>query len=111
MTLENWLVGKRDSSVKLAPLGPAGQADGLPPVAIRAKSGTMNYARGLAGVIEPGDGRRLVFAVFVNDQAARAALDGAASDGARAITGQTRAWLDRARALERDLLTHWVNVL
>ena len=80
-----------------------------PPVSIRAKSGTMNYARGLAGVIEQEDGRRLVFAVFVNDVAQRAALDGAAGDQAREITGSTRAWLARARALERDLVTHWVE--
>ncbi|MCB9958385.1 MAG: D-alanyl-D-alanine carboxypeptidase/D-alanyl-D-alanine-endopeptidase [Rhodospirillaceae bacterium] len=84
---------------------------GLPPVSIRAKSGTMNYAVGLAGLLEPGDGRRLAFAIFVNDQGARAALDAAADDAAREVNGQTRAWLNQARLLERDLLTHWALAL
>ncbi|MCA8909924.1 MAG: D-alanyl-D-alanine carboxypeptidase, partial [Rhodospirillaceae bacterium] len=87
------------------------RADGLPPVSIRAKSGTMNYAVGLAGMLEPGDGRRFAFAIFVNDQGARAALDAAVDDAAREVNGQTRAWLNQARLLERDLLTHWALAL
>ena len=91
----------------LAEVNAQRRTDGLAPIALAAKSGTMNYARGLAGVLEPGDGRRLAFAVFINDLAARAAL----ADRASAVTAGTRAWLARARLLERDLLIHWATWL
>ena len=80
---------------------------GAVPILIRAKSGTMNYARGLAGYIEPGDGPRLGFVVFVTDFAARAVLDAEDDPRAREATARSRRWLARARELERALVSHW----
>jgi D-alanyl-D-alanine carboxypeptidase/D-alanyl-D-alanine-endopeptidase (penicillin-binding protein 4) len=81
--------------------------DGAAPIRVRAKSGTMNYARGLAGYIDPGDGPRLGFVVFVTDYEARAILDADDDPRAREATARSRRWLGRARELERALITHW----
>ena len=94
-----------------AELNQARDEEGLDPVFIRAKSGTMNYARGLAGVIDHENGRRLIFAVFVNDVERRQQLDAASDDSAREVTGSTRQWLAQARDLERALVEHFASVL
>ena len=65
---------------------------------IAAKTGTMDYVRGLAGYIATPSGRRLVFAIFSNDLERRV-------EGSRRID---RRWLARARAFERALIRHWV---
>ncbi len=91
----------------LHPVGWAG-ANGGPPVTVHAKSGTMYYARGLAGYIDTAGGRRLGFAVFVNDPAARRALD-AAPVQARSGSAAAQRWLARARELERVLVSHWAT--
>ena len=61
---------------------------------VRAKTGTMNYVRGLAGYITTPGGRRLAFAYFANDIGARG-------------SGNSSRWLARARALERALIRNW----
>ncbi|MEM1314243.1 MAG: D-alanyl-D-alanine carboxypeptidase, partial [Pseudomonadota bacterium] len=82
--------------------GEAALPDGVDGV---AKTGTMNFVRGLAGYLTAGSGRRLVFAIFSEDLAARAAMrDGRA-------TGSSRAWLSRARGLERKLVREWCATL
>ena len=78
-----------------------------PPVRIRAKSGTMYYARGLAGYIDPETGPRLGFVVFITDFEARAALDASTDPQARQPSNRSRHWLNRARNLERALISHW----
>lgn len=65
---------------------------------IAAKTGTMDYIRGLAGYVATPSGRRLAFAVFSNDLERR-------SGGVRRID---RRWMARARHFERALLRHWV---
>ena len=77
------------------------------PIAIRAKSGTMNYARGLAGYIDSTSGRRLGFVVFVSDIAARERYDAELDPRFGAVRQSDRQWLTRARALERDLVSAW----
>jgi len=80
----------------------------LPAVSVRAKTGNMNFVRGLTGWIEPGDGRLLGFALFINDPAARAALDAAIDPTAVFVpTREARMWLGRARKLEGALLRLW----
>jgi D-alanyl-D-alanine carboxypeptidase/D-alanyl-D-alanine-endopeptidase (penicillin-binding protein 4) len=71
----------------------------------QAKTGTMNFTRGLAGFITTGNGRRLVFAWFANDLARReAGLD-------EAGPGQgTRGWRNAAVHHERQLLTRWAEL-
>ena len=51
----------------------------------RVKTGTMSYGRGLAGYIDTSGGKRLAFAIFVNDAEERAALDAAFDPHVRAI--------------------------
>lgn len=63
-------------------------------VVVRAKTGTMNFIRGLAGYVRTAGGRRLAFAYFANDLSARG------GSGARS-------WLGRAKGLERALLRSW----
>ncbi len=65
---------------------------------IAAKTGTMDYVRGLAGYIGTPSGRRLAFAVFSNDLEKR-------EPGVRHID---RHWMARARAFERALVRNWV---
>jgi D-alanyl-D-alanine carboxypeptidase/D-alanyl-D-alanine-endopeptidase (penicillin-binding protein 4) len=66
---------------------------------IRAKTGTMDRIRGLAGYVLTPKGRRLTFAIFSNALAEREA-------GRRGIA---RGWMRRARAFERALIRSWVR--
>lgn len=81
----------------------------VPGVTVRAKTGTLNFTRGLAGYITgPGagaSGRRLAFAIFAADLKARAGVaredaeDPAGSDG----------WIGRALGQEQALLHRWAR--
>lgn len=66
--------------------------------ALRAKTGTLDFARGLAGWLDRPDGRRLAFAIFSEDLARRSA-------GAR---GALR-WRNRAIERERLMLRLWAG--
>jgi len=84
-----------------------------PEAALRvwAKTGTMHYASGLAGYLFTDGGRRMAFAVFVNDRAARRAYDAAEDRRAPARQGAVATWRRRAKALEARLLRHWLRGL
>ena len=75
----------------------------------RVKTGTMSYARGLAGYIDTAAGNRLAFAIFFNDAEKRAALDAAFDPRVVAIDPPSRAWRDRALKLEEKLTTGWAG--
>ncbi|MGF1552808.1 MAG: D-alanyl-D-alanine carboxypeptidase/D-alanyl-D-alanine-endopeptidase [Paracoccaceae bacterium] len=66
---------------------------------VAAKTGTMDFVRGLAGYVHTPGGRRLAFAVFSNDLDRR--------EGARR---GSRTWLARARSLEAGLVRAWVRM-
>ncbi len=68
---------------------------------ITAKTGTMDYVRGLAGYIATPSGRRLVFAIFSNDLDRR-------QPGVQRIN---KRWMARARVFERGLIRNWVLAL
>jgi D-alanyl-D-alanine carboxypeptidase/D-alanyl-D-alanine-endopeptidase (penicillin-binding protein 4) len=68
---------------------------------IVAKTGTMDYVRGLAGYIATPSGRRLAFAIFSNDLDRRV-------PGVQRIN---RRWMARARVFERSLIRNWVLAL
>jgi D-alanyl-D-alanine carboxypeptidase/D-alanyl-D-alanine-endopeptidase (penicillin-binding protein 4) len=68
---------------------------------IAAKTGTMDYVRGLAGYIVTPGGRRLAFAIFSNDVGRR-------EPETRRID---RRWMARARGFERALIRNWVLAL
>lgn len=73
------------------------------PVKVRAKTGTLNFVSALAGYATGGTGRDLAFAIFSADEARRAAL----SEAQRERPPGGRAWLGRARRLQRDLVSRW----
>ena len=97
--------GAKPVCSKAARIAPAGQAGLCRRRSCRswavAKTGTLNYVRGLAGYIGAVSGRRLAFAIFSEDLERRAK----AADPAR--TAGSRGWRNRARALERKLLRGW----
>jgi D-alanyl-D-alanine carboxypeptidase/D-alanyl-D-alanine-endopeptidase (penicillin-binding protein 4) len=72
-----------------------------------AKSGTMDFACGLAGYLTGRSGRRLAFAIFALDREKRVALDEAFDRRILAPTPGARRWLGRAHALENTLLKSW----
>ncbi|KAA0682455.1 D-alanyl-D-alanine carboxypeptidase/D-alanyl-D-alanine-endopeptidase [Roseomonas genomospecies 6] len=79
----------------------------LPP-GVRAKSGTLAYAKALAGTLTTANGRTLGFAFFVTDEERRAAMDRAMDRRIAEIPPEARAWLARARKLQADLLELWI---
>ena len=99
----------------LSPVNWAGNLNqdrsGVPPIQIRAKTGTMAYAVGLAGYIISDTGRRLAFAVFVSDIAARDALDAVLDLRDASTPASARNWLNRARELERAMVALWAEDL
>jgi D-alanyl-D-alanine carboxypeptidase/D-alanyl-D-alanine-endopeptidase (penicillin-binding protein 4) len=72
-----------------------------------AKSGTMDFASGLAGFLTGKSGKRLAFAIFVIDRKKRAALDAGFDRRILAPTPGARNWIGRARGLEAALLETW----
>jgi serine-type D-Ala-D-Ala carboxypeptidase/endopeptidase (penicillin-binding protein 4) len=75
---------------------------------ITGKSGTMDYARGLAGFFPAQDGRPLAFAIFVFDARQRANLDASMDRRIVEPSPTALAWTHRARALDDALLKAWM---
>jgi D-alanyl-D-alanine carboxypeptidase/D-alanyl-D-alanine-endopeptidase (penicillin-binding protein 4) len=77
------------------------------PVKVVAKSGTLNFVSGLAGFIQPPNGRDLCFAIFSADVPRREAVpmadreDPAGSD----------AWARRARLMQARLISRWAGMV
>ena len=86
----------RDLTVEGRPRVPA-------TVDIEAKTGTLNFASGLAGYFEGAAGRPLAFAVFCADPDRRDAL----SLAERERPNGGSAWAGRARQLHYDLIERW----
>jgi len=75
----------------------------------RVKTGTMSYARGLAGYIDTAAGNRLAFAIFFNDMGKRAALDAAFDPRVKDIDPASRTWRNRALKLEEKYTIGWAE--
>jgi D-alanyl-D-alanine carboxypeptidase/D-alanyl-D-alanine-endopeptidase (penicillin-binding protein 4) len=84
---------------------PAKTTDARP---IAGKSGTMDYARGLAGFFPARDGRPLAFAVFIFDARRRAELDATMDRRILDPSPAAQAWNHRARALDDALFKSWM---
>lgn len=82
-----------------------GSGKDAPPKGVQAvaKTGTLLFARGLAGYLDAASGRRLVFAIYSEDLERRAR----AEDLERAPGSS--AWVARATSLERRLLNAWAR--
>lgn len=104
------LMPERPYSAALAEELAPDQAAGVPPVQVRAKTGTMSYGRGLAGYIDSAAGRRLGFAIYVSDWAARAAMDAAFDPDRLGSPPEARRWLRQARAIEEALVRGWARL-
>lgn len=76
------------------------------PVRVPAKTGTLNFASGLAGYIQPPGGRSLVFAIFSADVARRDGL----SQGQRERPPGGPEWTRRARGLQAQLVARWAGM-
>lgn len=76
---------------------------------VRAKSGTMRYADGLAGWLTAESGTKLGFAVLLTDFAAREAFDASRAARTTTPTAGARAWTERAKAFQRDVIAGWIR--
>lgn len=76
---------------------------------ITGKTGTMDYARGLAGFFPAHDGRKLAFAIFVFDAGRRNALDATMDRRVVDSPPAANAWTRRAKSLDDALLKTWMK--
>ncbi|NOT58156.1 MAG: D-alanyl-D-alanine carboxypeptidase/D-alanyl-D-alanine-endopeptidase [Deltaproteobacteria bacterium] len=81
---------------------------GAPIPNVRAKSGTMNYADGLAGYLTTTSGRQLGFAILLTDFAKRLTMDETHDVRVEAGDSATRSWMRGAKGLERGLVASWM---
>jgi D-alanyl-D-alanine carboxypeptidase/D-alanyl-D-alanine-endopeptidase (penicillin-binding protein 4) len=79
---------------------------------LRAKTGSLNYVRALAGSLRTRNGTDTVFAIFINDRASRSALDRGpgAPDYGRAVDGVSD-WNARSLKLRQELVNLWSQTL
>ncbi len=74
------------------------------------KSGTLHYATGLVGVLfGRASGRRTAFALYVMDDKRRAAYDADPNRQSLAVQATAKAWIDKAKAFEEDLVSAWTS--
>ncbi len=85
--------------------GPNGEKAGPPGVAVVAKTGTMNFIRGLSGYITIGSGRRFGFAILSADPSRRSPDDGIERPAGAGT------WMAKAKEQERALLWYWAHAL
>lgn len=92
---------------------PFGIPDGYlnSPSTLRGKSGTMFYARALAGVFTAKSGREMAYCVMSDDQIARIKYDAIPFDQREADAAKlpARDWLKSARAKEAALIRGWIE--
>lgn len=76
-----------------------------------AKTGTLHYAKGLAGYLQAASGRRLLFALYIADAEARARYDALGPTARDHPEEQRRAgdWIDKAEAAEEALVLSWLK--
>ncbi len=75
-------------------------------VQVSAKTGTLNFTRGLAGYLEKG-GRKYSFAILSADLAARANIPLAERERPRGA----KTWGGKAKRQEQALLRHWLEMV
>lgn len=80
-----------------------GKPDPDHPVAVQAKTGTLNFVSGLAGYADLSDGSEVVFAIFCADVPRRAGL----GREERENPAGASAWNRRAKSLQQALIERW----
>ncbi len=73
---------------------------------IHAKTGSLNFVSTLAGYVETGGGRPLVFAIFTGDIERRAAIPREMRERPQGA----RAWARRSRWLQHRLIERWARL-
>lgn len=73
------------------------------PIAVNAKTGTLNFVSGLGGYMEAKDGSVLAFAIFSGDEAVRKRIRKANREAPRGARGYNR----RAKQLQQKLIERW----
>jgi D-alanyl-D-alanine carboxypeptidase/D-alanyl-D-alanine-endopeptidase (penicillin-binding protein 4) len=96
----------REDDGDVADPAPAAKPGARP---ITGKTGTMDYARGLAGFFPGRDGKSLAFAIFVFDAKRRTALDAAMDRRIVDSPPAALAWTRRAKSLDDALLKAWMK--
>ncbi|MCP1610658.1 D-alanyl-D-alanine carboxypeptidase/D-alanyl-D-alanine-endopeptidase (penicillin-binding protein 4) [Azospirillum lipoferum] len=87
-----------------------GEEDGKAlPAGVHAKTGTLAYVKGLAGLLTTAGGRRLGFVLFIADPRRRAAMDAALDRRVTATPPEARAWAIGAARLQAEILERWVS--
>lgn len=76
---------------------------------LRAKTGTISYARGLAGTLTTQAGREVAFCIMTDDQEQRAVYDAVPFDQRAddTIRRPAKEWLRAAREVEETTVTGW----
>lgn len=77
-------------------------------VEIKAKTGTVNYSRGVVGYLHTGKGRDVIFAVYISDYKQREAMQ---KQGQTWKEPPVRWWLSRSREFQRALVKRWAEKL
>lgn len=72
-------------------------------VAVRAKTGTLNFVSSLAGFVKTPGGRELCFAIFTADTERRDAIPPEQRERPQGAKG----WASRSRQLQKELLRGW----
>jgi D-alanyl-D-alanine carboxypeptidase/D-alanyl-D-alanine-endopeptidase (penicillin-binding protein 4) len=83
-----------------------GREMGNHPVAVRAKTGTLNFASGLGGYARAPGGREIAFAIFSADLPRRAGI----SEADRDRPPGAQDWARRARVLQQGLIERWATL-
>ena len=73
-----------------------------------AKTGSVNYADGLAGYLHARSGKKFAFAVFITDYDARREYDSDPHRRGKKSIGKAYAWTDRARKKIDSLVSSWI---
>jgi D-alanyl-D-alanine carboxypeptidase/D-alanyl-D-alanine-endopeptidase (penicillin-binding protein 4) len=112
--LRRYFVGKVEAEEEYGseegarPNGPGREKNGRHGVAIKAKTGTVNFARGVIGYLRTGRGRDVVFAVYISDFKQREVM---AKQGQPWKEPPVRWWLSRSREFQRALVKRWAERL
>lgn len=73
------------------------------PIAVNAKTGTLNFVSGLGGYMEAKDGSVLAFAIFSGDEAVRKRIKKANREAPQGARGYNK----RAKRLQQQLIERW----
>ena len=112
--LRRYHVGKVESEEEYGaaegarPNGAGKEKNGKKGIEIRAKTGTVNFSRGVVGYLRTGKGRDVVFAVFISDFKQREVMQ---KRGQIWKEPPVRWWLSRSREFQRAIVKRWAERL